>query len=124
MYGAMKENGHVQGGSRPMVIVSNNIGNRFSPMYMVIPFTTRRKKPQPTHVRFKAGTAGLTQDSLLLAEQQCPINKEDILYKMGELTDDEMVLVARAMVISSPITYLAFQDGIQESETFQKVAMA
>lgn len=116
--------GHQQKGMRPWLIVSNNIGNKFSPMYNAIPFTTKRKTSQPTHVAFKKGEAGLPSDSTLLCELEMPINKIDCTCKLGAVETCQLREVACAMAMAKPIVLIAFQNNIQSSPVFQKVALA
>ena len=83
----------IQGGERPCVIVSNNIGNRFASIYMVMPLTKVIKKVgQPTHdIIYKNIVNGLTYDSMLLAEQMRVVNSDAIMNKIGVLnTEDDM----------------------------------
>ncbi len=61
-----------QGGIRPVVIIQNDRGNRYSPTVIVVAVTTRRKKPQlPVHVLLTREESGLKEDSIVLTEQVC-----------------------------------------------------
>ena len=64
------ESGSVQKGRRPVVVISNNKGNQFSPVILVAPLTSRKKKHLPTHVDvFANETNGIKSDSTVLCEQ-------------------------------------------------------
>lgn len=81
----------IQGGVRPCVVVSNNIGNRFASIYMIMPLTKIIKKTeQPTHaVICKNAINGLSYDSMLLAEQMRVVTEDAIMRKLGVLDTDE-----------------------------------
>lgn len=82
----------IQGGKRPCVIVSNNIGNMFASIYMVMPLTTVIKKEwQPTHaVIYRDEVNHLLSDSMLLAEQMRVVSEGVIDEKLGALSDDDI----------------------------------
>ena len=62
--------GSEQGGTRPVLIVQNNLGNRYSPTVIALAMTSRTGKARlPTHIEIAQGTAGLPRDSVVLAEQ-------------------------------------------------------
>ena len=112
--------GHQQNGKRPALIVSNNIGNHYSPIVECIVFTSQKKKNIPTHAYFKKGEANLSEDSVLLAEQKYSINKYQLIKKIGVLNDDQLIKASIAMVLSTPLVVKAFEAGLQETEIFQK----
>lgn len=76
---------HQQTGRRPVIVIQNDIGNRFSPTTIVIPLTSKRKKRyQPTHVLIEANeTNGLSMDSIALLEQIQTISKDWLDSKIG-----------------------------------------
>ena len=115
--------GHQQQGVRPALIVSNNIGNALSPTIEVLPITTKRNKSkQPTHVSFTAKeVVGLRYDSTIEAEGKIPINKFQVIKKLGYLTDEQLERVAVAMVYATPFVIKAFNKGVQNSKDFQRV---
>lgn len=82
----------IQGGIRPCAIVSNNIGNRFASIYMVMPLTKVIKKAeQPTHaIIYKNIANGLSYDSMLLAEQMRVVTGDVIMRKLGSLNNEDM----------------------------------
>lgn len=95
-----KDNGHVQGGIRPCMIVSNNKGNIFSPNVTIVPLTSQQKKLLPTHVLLNAGCGGLEKDSTVTAEQLMTIPKKDLGNYIGRLNDNEIAAVDTALMVS------------------------
>ena len=97
---------NIQGGSRPVVIIQNNVGNLHSPTVEVVPVTSRIYKARymPTHVYVRAeGENGLVKDSVLLAEQAVTINKERLLHRIGRLNRSDLVSLGRARAVQSPL---------------------
>ena len=85
--------GSEQRGIRPAVIVGNDLGNKYSPVLLVVYFTTQTKKYLPTHVYVRGhGT--------VLCEQICTIDKTRVLQKKGECTDSDMERINKALCIS------------------------
>lgn len=87
--------GSVQVGQRPCVVVSNNLCNEVSPTITVIPLTTQRKNILPTHCNIFSSP----QHSIALGEQILTIDKIQILEKLGELTQDEILKVKNCIKI-------------------------
>ena len=79
-------NGSIQNGYRPCMVVGNNIGNKYAPILLVIPITTRKKKILPTHVKVNKED-GLPYNSTLLCEQIMTISKEQLGYKICSLEE-------------------------------------
>ena len=78
--------GHVQHGTRPVVIVSNDLGNASSPVVSVVPCTTQRRKPTlPTHVYLQG--YGLSSGSIAMCEQVMPLDKSCLLQRIGTVYD-------------------------------------
>ena len=76
--------GHVQRGTRPVVIVSNDLGNASSPVVSVVPCTTQRHKPAlPTHVYLRG--YGLSSGSIAMCEQVMPLDKSCLLRHIGTI---------------------------------------
>ncbi len=93
--------GSEQGGLRPVLIVQNDVGNKFSPTVIAAAITSRQFKADlPTHIKVCAGSCGLSKDSIILLEQIRTIDKQRLKEKMGELDFDEMDKVDRALGIS------------------------
>ena len=103
-YASLKADGCVQGGTRPVIIAQNNIGNRHSPVVEVIPLSSRRKAEyMPTHPVIQASeTSGLRVDSVVLAEQTRVINQTQLGTRLGRLTSKELSAVGEARRIQSP----------------------
>lgn len=92
--------GSEQSGSRPGIVVSNDIGNEHSMTVEVVYMTTKEKTPLPTHVTIQSGR----QQSTALCEQITTVAKERLGDWMAKLSDDEMRAVEDAMLISLGIT--------------------
>lgn len=93
--------GSEQGGLRPVLIVQNDIGNRFSPTVIVAAITSRRSKATiPTHIRLDVRCSGLTKDSMVLLEQVRTIDKSRLKEKIGTITSDNMMEINNAIFIS------------------------
>ena len=93
--------GSEQGGTRPVLIVQNNVGNKYSPTVIALAVTSRMSKARlPTHIEVERGVAGLPRDSLILAEQMRTLDKQRLLARMGALPDALMAQVERAMRMS------------------------
>jgi len=93
--------GSEQSGTRPVLIVQNNIGNRFSPTVIVACITSKIfKNTIPTHVRLDKGIYGLDEDSLILCEQIKTLDKTRLKTKICALTPYDEVRVDRALRLS------------------------
>lgn len=75
--------GSIQRGKRPVLIVSNDMGNRHSPTVQVASVTSVNKKDMPTHVKLNASECGLRNDSTVLFEQMSTIQKDQLLWRIG-----------------------------------------
>jgi len=96
-----KCNGSVQYGFRPVLIVQNNIGNKYAPTTIVAPLTTQiYKKLMPTHVFLSARDCGLKRDSVVQMEQMRTISKEDLRDYITTVGGTKMREVDRAAMIS------------------------
>lgn len=94
--------GSIQGGMRPVVVISNNQANKYSPVITVIPLTSRiyKKKYLPTHVWLREShCSGLGRDSVALCEQILPLNRKDIVDFVGEVDQKMMKKITRAIQI-------------------------
>ena len=93
--------GSEQGGIRPVLIVQNNVGNRYSPTVIAAAITSPQSKAKlPTHIPLHANTSGLTKDSVVLLEQVRTIDKRRLKEKMGSVDDASMSAVDNAISIS------------------------
>jgi len=92
--------GSEQGGVRPVLIVQNDIGNKFSPTVIAAAITSQTGKTRlPTHIEVLA-SSGLAKDSVILLEQIRTIDKRRLKEKMGHLDDNVMAQVNEAISIS------------------------
>lgn len=93
--------GSEQGGLRPVLIIQNDIGNRYSPTVIAAAITSRMSKARlPTHIDIYAEEAGLAKDSVILLEQIRTLDKRRLKEKMGHLGDRMMDHVNTAIAIS------------------------
>lgn len=92
--------GSEQGGVRPVLVVSNDIANRFSPVITIAPITAEIQKAKlPTHVEIDSKRWGLKRDSVILAEQTKSIDKSRLTDKITYLDDDMMDKVDAALSV-------------------------
>lgn len=93
--------GSEQGGVRPVLIVQNDVGNKFSPTVIAAAITSQQSKANlPTHIPLHANTSGLAKDSVVLLEQVRTIDKKRLKEKMGSIDDDSMSAINDAISIS------------------------
>jgi len=93
--------GSEQGGVRPVLVIQNDIGNRYSSTVIVLAITSRRTKAKlPTHVEVAAGETGLTKPSIILAEQVRTLEKKRLRDRMGQLPSKDMERVDKALYAS------------------------
>ena len=96
--------GSEQGGVRPVLIIQNDVGNKYSPTVIAAAITSRRgKSRRPTHIELcSAGRArgGLSRDSIVLLEQIRTIDKQRLGERMGHLDDEAMARVDGAIAVA------------------------
>ncbi len=93
--------GSEQGGTRPVLILQNDIGNQYSPTTIVAAITSKIAKAKlPTHVEMPAGPGGLEKDSVILLEQIRTIDKSRLMEKVTSLSRETMLKVNHAVEIS------------------------
>ncbi len=93
--------GSEQGGVRPVLIVQNDVGNKFSPTVIAAAITSQRDKNSlPTHIEVDARNCGLAKDSVVLLEQVRTIDKRRLKEKMGSLDINDMGKVNQALSVS------------------------
>ena len=93
--------GSEQGGVRPVLIVQNDVGNKFSPTVIAAAITSQRDKTNlPTHIEVDARDCGLAKDSIVLLDQVRTIDKRRLREKMGALDDGSMGKVNEALSVS------------------------
>ena len=93
--------GSEQGGVRPVLIIQNNIGNKFSPTVIIAAITPKISKPKmPTHIGLVAKEVGLEKDSVVLLEQLRTIDKQRLKDKVTHIDEKLMQRVNNALKIS------------------------
>lgn len=93
--------GSEQGGVRPVLIVQNDVGNKFSPTVIAAAITSQRDKNNlPTHIEVDARNCGLAKDSIVLLEQVRTIDKRRLKERMGSLDTSDMGKVNQALSVS------------------------
>lgn len=93
--------GSEQGGIRPVLIIQNDIGNRYSPTVIAAAITSQQDKAKlPTHIQVEAEGCGLQKNSIVLLEQVRTIDKQRLREKMGYLDLNSMDRVDHALSVS------------------------
>ena len=92
--------GSEQAGVRPVLIVQNDIGNKFSPTIIAIAITSKQKVKLPTHIEIEGTKYGLDKDSVILAEQIRTLDKKRLREKVGKVDEETMERVKKAIEIS------------------------
>ena len=93
--------GSEQGGVRPVLVIQNDIGNKYSPTIIIAAITSQINKAKlPTHVEISAPEYGLPKDSVVLLEQVRTIDKKRLREKIGRFNDEMMVKVDECLKIS------------------------
>lgn len=96
--------GSEQGGVRPVLIVQNDVGNKYSPTIIAAAVTSKLHKAKlPTHIELPSAF-GLAKNSIILLEQIRTIDKRRLKERIGELPDSTMSRVNRAILISLGFT--------------------
>lgn len=93
--------GSEQGGVRPVLVIQNDVGNKYSPTVIIAAITSQIEKAKlPTHVEVEAKEYGLEKDSVILLEQIRTIDKQRLQGKVTELDSRVMLKVSQALKIS------------------------
>ncbi|MFY9198054.1 MAG: type II toxin-antitoxin system PemK/MazF family toxin [Acutalibacteraceae bacterium] len=93
--------GSEQGGVRPVLIVQNDVGNKFSPTVIAAAITSQKYKTNlPTHIQVNADECGLARDSIVLLEQVRTLDKKRLKERMGTLAADDMDRINQALSVS------------------------
>ena len=117
--------GSEQGGIRPVLVVQNDVGNKYSPTVIAAAITSRINKAKlPTHIEIEAADYGLQKDSVVLLEQIRTIDKKRLREKIGRLDEIQMIKVNDAISISFGLgrgelnlsRRTAFEASLTESE--------
>ncbi len=93
--------GSEQGGMRPVLVVQNDVGNKYSPTVIVAAITSQIDKAKlPTHIEVSMGESSLDKNSVVLLEQIRTIDKQRLAQKIAHLETDSMERVNEALEIS------------------------
>lgn len=93
--------GSEQGGIRPVLVVQNDVGNKYSPTIIAAAVTSQiNKAKMPTHIEISAETYGLVKDSVILMEQIRTIDKKRLKEKIGHADEELMERVNKALSVS------------------------
>ena len=93
--------GSEQGGLRPVLIVQNDVGNRYSPTVIAAAITSRLGKTRmPTHIDIHAERVGLAKDSVILLEQIRTLDKRRLRERMGRVEGELMEKIDAAIAVS------------------------
>ncbi|MBE5782478.1 MAG: type II toxin-antitoxin system PemK/MazF family toxin [Clostridiales bacterium] len=93
--------GSEQGGYRPVLIIQNDLGNRFSPTVIVLPLTSKMgKAPLRTHVPLLPPQGGIIKPSIILCEQVRTLEKSRLTRRLGAISRDKMALVEEALSLA------------------------
>lgn len=93
--------GSEQGGLRPVLVVQNNVGNKYSPTIIICAITSQINKAKlPTHLEVSAKQYGLQKDSVILMEQVRTIDKKRLREKLGTVSDKKMLEVDNCLKVS------------------------
>lgn len=93
--------GSEQGGVRPVLVVQNDVGNKYSPTIIVAAVTSQTGKAKlPTHVQLEATQGGLSKNSVVLLEQLRTIDKQRLKERIGTLSESQIPDVEKALSVS------------------------
>jgi mRNA interferase MazF len=93
--------GSEQGGVRPVLVIQNDVGNKFSPTVIVAAITSQMNKTKlPTHLELNANDYGLSKNSVVLLEQLRTIDKKRLKERVGCLDNSFMGRIDRALQVS------------------------
>ena len=97
--------GSEQGGVRPVLVVQNDVGNKYSPTVIAAAVTSKINKAKlPTHIELPSSSYGLQRDSVILLEQIRTLDKRRLKERIGELNEITMNQVDKAILISLGFT--------------------
>ena len=99
--------GSEQGGHRPVLVIQNDVGNKYSPTVIVAAITSQISKAKlPTHIEISAKQFNLDKDSVILLEQMRTIDKRRLKEKITHLSEEVMSKVDEAIRISLGLVQL------------------
>ena len=98
--------GSEQGGVRPVLIIQNDVGNKYSPTVIAAAITSQKDKSNlPTHIKLETDNCGLSKESIVLLEQIRTIDKKRLKERMGKLDESAMGEINRALSISFGLNF-------------------
>lgn len=110
--------GSEQGGLRPVLIIQNDVGNKYSPTVIAAAITSRLGKTKlPTHIDIYAKDVGLSKNSVVLLEQIRTIDKRRLKEKMGHLDKDVMNEVNAAISVSFGLNLTQRNEATENGDT-------
>ncbi len=89
--------GSEQSGIRPVLIVQNDIANKYAPTVIALAITSKNKPLLPTHVSITASESGLEKDSIVLIEQIRTLDKTRLMKKVGHLSNTKMEVIKESI---------------------------
>ena len=93
--------GSEQGGVRPVLVVQNDVGNKYSPTVIAAAVTSKIDKAKlPTHIELSAREYGLSKDSVVLLEQIRTLDKTRLKERIGQVSADKMRKINEALLVS------------------------
>ncbi len=93
--------GSEQGGVRPVLVIQNDVGNKYSPTVIVAAITSQiNKAKMPTHIELSGDDYGLSKDSVILLEQIRTIDKKRLKEKTGHVDEELLSTISQALKIS------------------------
>ncbi len=105
--------GSEQGGIRPVLVVQNDIGNRYSPTVIAAAVTSKIDKAKlPTHIELSAKDYGLPKDSVVLLEQIRTLDKRRLKDKIGQVSGDKMMRINEALMVSGLLRIICLSYNI------------
>ncbi|MDD3393212.1 MAG: type II toxin-antitoxin system PemK/MazF family toxin [Clostridia bacterium] len=105
--------GSEQGGIRPVLIIQNDVGNKYSPTIICAAITSQMNKAKlPTHIPLSAVAYGLPKDSVILLEQVRTIDKQRLKEKVCHLDAEIMHRVDQSLLISLSLQQTSQQKGV------------
>jgi len=113
--------GSEQGGIRPVIIIQNDIGNRYSPTVIIAAITSQINKAKlPIHVEISSEEYGLNRDSVVLLEQIRTLDKKRLKEKIGHMTEADMKKVDKALAVSLNLNWQKEFRCIIKNETLKR----
>ncbi len=110
--------GSEQGGVRPVLIVQNDVGNKFSPTVIAAAITSKHSKASlPTHIQIDASESGLSKDSVVLLEQIRTIDKKRLKEKMGVADNGSMNQINHALSVSFGLDSVSVANAVARETT-------